>query len=220
MSAETLNLTQPLYDYLQRMSLREHPVLKELRAETRKLNSYVMQISPEQGQFMGLLMELLQAKKTLDIGTYTGYSALAVALALPTDGKVIACDLDTETAKIANHFWQQAGVLDKIDLRLAPAENTLDALIANGEAGTFDFSFIDADKRNYDTYYEKSLILLRQGGVIAVDNVLWSGNVANIHNNEPNTVAIRELNQKLLRDERVTLSMLPIGDGLTLARKR
>lgn len=220
MSTETLNLTRPLYEYLQRMSLREHPILKELRAETHKLSSYVMQISPEQGQFMGLLIELLQAKKTLDIGTFTGYSALAVALALPADGHVIACDLDKQTTDVAKHFWAKANVSHKIDLHLAPATDTLDTLLANGAAGTFDFSFIDADKRNYDAYYEKSLLLVRQGGLIAIDNVLWSGRVADSGDDEPNTRAIRELNQKLLHDERVTLSMLSIGDGLTLARKR
>lgn len=220
MSTETLNLTPTVYHYFQDISLREHSVLNELRAETRKLNSFAMQISPEQGQFMGLLIELLGAKKTLDIGTYTGYSALAVALALPADGQVIACDLNTDTSKMAKHFWEKAGVAQKIDLRLAPAIDTLNDLLAKGEGNTFDFSFIDADKRNYADYYEKSLLLLRQGGLIAIDNVLWSGRVADVNDHDPDTSAIRELNAKLLHDKRVTLSMLPIGDGLTLARKR
>lgn len=220
MSAETLNLTPSVYQYLQTLSLRESDVLKALRVETRKLSSFNMQISPEQGQFMGLLIELLGAKKTLDIGTYTGYSALAVALALPADGKVIACDLNPETAKVANHFWDAAGVSNKIELRLAPALDTLDALLEEGAAGTFDFSFIDADKRGYAGYYEKSLLLLRKGGLIAIDNVLWSGKVADPSDTDRDTQAIRDLNTALLTDSRVTLSMLPIGDGLTLARKR
>lgn len=220
MSVETLNLTPHLYHYFQDISLREHSVLRELRTETSKLSSFRMQISPEQGQFMGLLIELLNAKKTLDIGTYTGYSALAVALSLPNDGKVIACDLNNDTSQIAKRFWEKAGVSQKIELRLAPALQTLDDLIARGESNTFDFSFIDADKRNYAEYYERSLVLLRKGGLVAIDNVLWSGRVANTDDHDPDTSAIRDLNAQLLQDARITLSMLPIGDGLTLARKR
>lgn len=220
MSEATINLTPDVYQYFHAVSLREPAILKKLRDETKKLSMHVMQISPEQGQLMGLLIELLGAKKTLDIGTFTGYSALAVALSLPKDGKVIACDVSTEWTDIAKSFWAEAGVANKIELCIAPALETLQSLIDQGEAGTFDFSFIDADKANYADYYEKSLILLRQGGLIAIDNVLWSGRVADPTNQDNNTVAIRALNEKLLHDERVTLSMIPIGDGLTLARKR
>lgn len=220
MSDSTLNLTPSVYSYLLNNSLREPEVLSQLRAETHKLPFSQMQISPEQGQFMTLLIELLQAKKTLDIGTFTGYSALIVALALPVDGKVIACDTSTEWTNIAKQYWTKAKVAHKIDLHLAPAAQTLDKLIANGEENSFDFAFIDADKENYLTYYEKALTLLRPGGLIAVDNVLWSGSVADLNDQTPDTVAIRKVNTKIHHDDRVTMSMLPIGDGLTLVRKR
>lgn len=220
MSTKTLNLTPGLYEYLLSTSLREQPVLQALREETYRSTDFNMQISPEQGQFMALLMELLGARKTLDIGTFTGYSALAVALALPMDGKVIACDVNAEWTAIAKQFWQKAGMADKIELRLAPALETLQGLLDQGEASTFDFAFIDADKANYAEYYEKALQLLRRGGLIAIDNVLWGGDVANPTVNDASTRAIRALNKKLLLDERVTISLLPIGDGLTLARKR
>lgn len=169
---------------------------------------------------MGLLIQMLGAKKTLDIGTFTGYSALAVALALPQDGKVIACDINVEWTALAKQFWALAGVAQKIDLRLAPALDTLQALLDNGEAGTFDFAFIDADKNNYINYYEAAVKLLRPGGLIAVDNVLWDGEVVNPSNQDKTTNSIRDLNQHIFNDKRVTISMLPIGDGLTLARKR
>jgi predicted O-methyltransferase YrrM len=220
MSAETLNLKPNLYHYLQKMSLREPELLRELRAQTHELSAYRMQISPEQGQFMGLLIELLDARKTLDIGTFTGYSALAVAMALPSDGKVIACDLDVDWTRIAQAFWERAGVADKIELHLAPAADTLQQLLDQGEGETFDFAFIDADKLNYEDYYEKSLALLRPGGLVAIDNVLWGGAVADSTVNDESTQAIRALNEKIVADQRVTISMLPIGDGLTLARKR
>ncbi len=220
MSAETLNLTPELYTYLQKNSLREPEVLKNLRRETRKKSNHVMQISPEQGQFMAMLVDLLGAKKTVDIGTFTGYSALAVALALPADGKVITCDISAEAPSIGKTFWSMAGVSEKIDLQIGEATKTLKKLINEGQAGTFDFSFIDADKLNYPTYYELSLSLLRRGGLIAIDNVLWGGAVADLDNQEADTKSIRSLNEFILKDERVTISMLPIGDGLTLARKR
>ena len=178
MSFQTLNLTPQLYDYLQKVSLRESSVLKKLREKTAQLPTYKMQISPEQGQLMALLVELLNAKKTLEIGTYTGYSALVVALALPQDGKVVACDISEEWTNIAKQFWHEATVQNKIQLCLAPALDTLQQLLDEGEAETFDFAFIDADKANYDAYYENSLQLLRRGGLIAIDNVLWSGAVA------------------------------------------
>lgn len=220
MSVTTINLTPELYAYLQRVSLHEALVLKKLREATHKLKMYQMQISPEQGQFMALLIELLGAKKTIDIGTFTGYSALVVAMALPKEGKVIACDVDVEHTNIAKQYWQEAGMANKIELRLAPALQTLEGLITSGESGTFDFIFIDADKANYLAYYENSLVLLRQGGLIAVDNVLWDGRVADENNQEASTMAIRQLNMHLHQDNRVTISMLPIGDGLTLVRKR
>lgn len=179
-----------------------------------------MQISPEQGQFMGLLIELMGATKTLEIGVFTGYSVLSVALALPANGKVVACDINVEWTKIAQKYWKLAGMSDKIDLRLAPALETLDALLENGEGETFDFAFIDADKANYMHYYKKSLELVRPGGLIAIDNTLWSGKVADPSIQDRDTNIIRELNAKLLADERITLSLLPIGDGLSLARKR
>jgi predicted O-methyltransferase YrrM len=220
MSDNTINLTPLLYDYLQNNSLRESEVQQLLREQTHKMSMAQMQISPEQGQFMSLLIELLGARKTLDIGVFTGYSALSVALALPADGKVIACDINVEWTRTARLFWEKAGVANKIDLRLAPALETLQTLLEQGEAGTYDFAFIDADKVNYPAYYELSFNLIRPGGVIAIDNVLFGGKVADEQVTDVNTAAIRALNTKLLNDERVSLSMLPVGDGLTLARKR
>lgn len=220
MSDVTINFTPELYQYFKRNSLREPEVLAKLREQTHKMSMSQMQISPEQGQFMGLLIELIAARKTLEIGVFTGYSTLAVALALPVDGKVVACDINVEWTKIAQKYWQIAGVSEKIDLRLAPALETLDVLLGKGEGGSFDFAFIDADKANYIHYYEKALQLIRPGGLIAIDNTLWGGKVANAAVQDKDTVMIRELNAKLVNDERVTLSMLPIGDGLSLARKR
>lgn len=220
MSAQTIGLDQPLYDYLLSNSVREPEILWKLRQETANHPRALMQISPEQGQFMGLLVQLLGAKKTIEIGVFTGYSSLSVALALPADGKIIACDVSEEFTAIARRYWQEAGVADKIDLRLAPGLVTLDRLLAEGQAGTFDFAFIDADKENYDGYYEQALKLIRPGGLIAIDNVLWSGRVADSQIQDESTQAIRALNQKLYNDERVTLSLVPIGDGLTLALKR
>ena len=178
-----------------------------------------MQIAPEQGQFMALLVQLMGAKKCIEIGVFTGYSSLCVALALPPDGKITACDTSEKWTQIARHYWQEAGVAQKIELRLAPALKTLDALLAENQAGTFDFAFIDADKENYLAYYERCLKLLRHGGLIAIDNTLWSGRVAEPDNREADTVAIREFNSKLHHDQRVALSLLPIADGLTLALK-
>jgi len=222
MSDTTLNLTPPLYTWLKTHSLREPELLKQLRYETHSRFSdfFPMQISAEQGQFMRLLIELLDAKKTLDIGTFTGYSALSVALSLPKDGTVIACDLSEEWTDLARQFWKKAGVEDKIHLHLAPASDTLDKLLQAGQANTFDFAFIDADKENYSLYYEKSLSLLRKGGLIAIDNVLWGGRVADPAVSDRDTVAIRKLDMAIHNDDRVTISLLPIGDGLMLARKR
>jgi caffeoyl-CoA O-methyltransferase len=220
MSKRTIGLDEQLYSYLLSVSLREPEILRKLRQETANHPSGTMQISPEQGQFMKLLIQLIGAKKTLEVGVFTGYSSLSVALALPADGKIIACDVSEEFTTIARRYWQEAGVTDKIDLRLAPALETLDNLLASGQAETFDFAFIDADKDNYDRYYERSLQLIRPGGLIAIDNVLWSGRVADSQIQDESTQAIRALNQKLRDDERVTLSLIPIGDGLTLALKR
>lgn len=220
MSDVTLNLTPEIYSYLKNYSLREPEVLQKLRNETHKIAMGHMQISPEQGQLMGLLVEILNAEKTLDIGTFTGYSALVVALALPKNGKVITCDINDEWTNIAKRYWKMAEMERKIELKLAPALQTLDNLLNEGQEGTFDFAFIDADKKNYSLYYEKSLTLLRKGGLVAIDNTLWSGKVADHSINDSQTNFIRELNAKIHADEQVTISMLPIGDGLTLARKR
>jgi predicted O-methyltransferase YrrM len=220
LASRTINLDERLYEYLIAHSVRDLPVLAELRAETAKMPMAIMQISPEQGQFMGLLVELIGARRTIEVGTFTGYSALAVALALPANGQVIACDVSEEFTSVGRRYWAKAGVANKIDLRLAPATETLDKLLAAGEAGRFDFAFIDADKKNYVGYFERCLKLLRTGGLIAVDNVLWGGEVANPTVDDEDTRAIRVLNDQLKTDQRVSLSMVPIGDGLTLCRKR
>lgn len=220
MSSDMIQLTDSLHAYLRSVSLREPAILARLRAETRALPLGMMQISPEQGQLMGLLVELAGAQTYLEIGTFTGYSALAVALALPPGGKVTACDVSRDWTDIARRYWKEAGVADRIDLRLGPALDTLDRLLAGGAAGGYDFAFIDADKENYDGYYERVLKLLKPGGLVAIDNVLWSGKVADSATTDKDTAALRALNKKLHTDQRVTLSMLPVGDGLTLARKR
>jgi caffeoyl-CoA O-methyltransferase len=220
MSSQPTPVSGKLHDYLLSVSLREPDALRELREETARMPQAQMQIAPEQGAFMMLLTELLGANKYLEIGVFTGYSALAVALAMPPAGRVTACDVSEEFTSVARRYWQRAGVADKIDLRLAPALETLDKLLAEGRAGTYDFAFIDADKTNYDSYYECALQLLRTGGLVAFDNVLWSGRVADADAQDADTVALRALNAKLHADPRVTLAMLPLADGLTLARKR
>jgi predicted O-methyltransferase YrrM len=219
MTNQTLGLPRSLYDYLLSVSLREADSLAQLRQANTYYPMGRMQIAPEQGQFMALLIKLLNAKKTLEIGVFTGYSTLVVALALPPDGKVIACDVSEESTTIARHYWQKAEVAHKIDLRLAPAQETLQKLLETGHSETFDFAFIDADKSNYDHYYEQALQLVRPGGVIAIDNVLWSGRVADPTVQDNRTNRIRALNHKLHQDTRITLSLVPIGDGLTLALK-
>lgn len=220
MARRTLTLDDTLYDYLLAHTLREHPAQVALREATAAHRFAGMQISPEQGQLMALLVRLLGATRTLEIGVFTGYSALTVALALPPGGRVLACDISDEYTRIGRPFWTQAGVADRIDLRLAPALTTLDAALAAGEAGTYDFAFIDADKTGYDAYYERCLRLVRAGGLIAIDNVLWGGAVARPADGDADTAALQALNAKLHRDDRVDLVMLPLGDGLTLARKR
>lgn len=213
-------LDPALYSYLLSVSLRDSELLQQLRQETASLPMGQMQVAPDQGQLMALLVQLMGANKALEVGVFTGYSALCVASALPAEGKLVACDVSEEYTAIAQRYWQQAGVSHKIDLRIAPALETLDQLLAEGQANSFDFAFIDADKGNYDRYYERSLQLLRPGGLIVLDNVLWSGQVADPTVQDSRTEKIRELNRKLHQDERVTLSMLAISDGLTLALKR
>ena len=220
MSNRSISLTDSLYEYLLAVSLREPDLLRQLRRETATDPLARMQISPEQGQFMGLLARLMGARRCLEIGVFTGYSSLALALALPDDARIVACDVSEEWTSVARRYWAAAGVAHKIDLRLAPALETMAGLLAAGEAGRFDFAFLDADKENYPSYYELALELLRPGGLLVADNTLWSGRVADPANTEATTEALRRFNEQLHRDERVDLSLVPIGDGLTLARKR
>lgn len=220
MSNKSINLTDTLHQYLLDSSLRESETLKSLRQETAQLPTANMQIAPEQGQFMALLVHLINAKNTIEVGVYTGYSALAVAMALPDNGQILACDISEEYTSVARRYWKQAGVEDKIDLHLSPATKTLQGAIDSGKNSSFDFAFIDADKENYFEYFELCLALLRPGGLIAVDNVLWDGAVVDTQKQDVDTCAIRAFNQQLLSDDRVDISMIPIADGLTLARKR
>lgn len=220
MSSRTLTMTDALYDYLLTVSGPQPELLRRLREETQQLPNAMMQISFEQGQLMALLIRLMRAKRALEVGVFTGYSGLVVAQALPEDGRLVACDVNEEWTSIARRYWQEAGVAHKIDLRLAPAVETLDRLLADGQAGTFDFVFIDADKPNYDAYYERALRLLRPGGLIAIDNTLWAGRVADPSAQDESTQALRALNAKLHQDARILVSVVPIGDGLTLALKR
>ena len=220
MSVATITMTEALYDYLLKTTLREPELLARLRHETAVLPSGGMQISPEQGQLMGLLIELIGARRSLEVGVFTGYSSTVVALALPPEGRLVACDVSAEWTDVARRYWREAGVESKIELHVRPALQTLDALLAAGDAGSFDFAFIDADKPNYDAYYERCLTLLRPGGLVAVDNTLWSGAVSDETDQRESTRAIRALNVKIAADSRVTTSLVPIGDGLYLARKR
>jgi predicted O-methyltransferase YrrM len=220
MSRRTLNLDDTLYEYLLAHSVHEHPAQAALREATRSWPRAGMQISPEQGQLMTFLIRLIGAKRAIEIGVFTGYSALTTALALPADGRLLACDISDADVRLGQPHWQAAGVAAKIELVIAPAHLTLAARLAAGEAGQYDFAFIDADKTGYDRYYELSLALLRAGGLIAIDNVLWSGSVAQPADGDADTEALQALNAKIYRDERVDAAMLPIGDGLTLVRKR
>ena len=220
MTNRSLNLDDALYQYLLDVSLRESPLLKRLREETAQLPIARWQIAPEQGQFMALLVHISGARKILEIGTFTGYSALCMAQAMPADGRLICCDLPGEYNAIAERYWHEAGVAERIDLRLAPALETLSALERGGQSESFDLIFIDADKANYRVYLEHALVLVRQGGLILFDNVLWSGRVLEQSPESADTRAIQALNRGLLRDSRIDLSLLPLGDGLTLCRKR
>jgi caffeoyl-CoA O-methyltransferase len=220
MSRRTIQVDDRIYEYLLRVSVREPAALETLRDETAAHPRAGMQISPEVGQLLQLLVRLTGARRTIEVGVFTGYSSLAIALALPADGRILACDVSDEYTAVARRHWQAAGVTDKIELVIAPALETLDARLRQGEAGCYDFAFIDADKSNYIGYYEKVFELLRPGGLIAVDNTLWGGAVADEADQSTDTVALRRFNEQLRADERVDLSMVPIGDGLTLARRR
>jgi predicted O-methyltransferase YrrM len=219
-SNRTIKIDTRLYEYLVKVSVREPALLARLRAETARMPEHNMQIAPDQGQFMALLVRLIGARRCLEIGTFTGYSSLAVALALPADGRLIACDVSERWTAVARRYWQEAGVAERIELKLQPALKTLDALLADGGAGRFDFAFIDADKVSYADYFERVLSLLRAGGLVAVDNTLWSGKVADPKARDKDTTALKKFNAALHKDERIDLTLVPIGDGLTLARKR
>lgn len=221
MARQNVVFDDRLFDYIRGVSLRQPAILARLREETQRFPRASMLLTPEQGQFLGLLVELMGARRVIEVGTFTGYSALWMALALPEHGRLICCDIDEESAAVAHRFWTEAGIAGRIDLRLAPALETLDSLIAGGGTSTFDLVFIDADKANYPAYYERALTLLRPGGLVAVDNVLWGGEVADPTITGDETVtAIRDFNARLHADSRISLTLVPIGDGLTLARKR
>lgn len=220
MAEKFIHSSDSLYDYILSNSLREPEILAQLRAETAQHPQARMQIAPDQGQFMALLVRLMNAKKALEVGVFTGYSSLSVALALPDEGQLIACDVSEDYTAIARRYWQAAGVAGKIDLRIAPAIETLEHLLATGHQETFDFAFIDADKGNYANYYDRAFQLIRRGGLIAIDNVLWSGRVADPQDQDKITNTIRAFNQKLAQDDRIVLSLVPIADGLTLTLKK
>jgi len=220
MSNASIGLSQELHAYLVKVGVREPDVLRRLRERTAVLPEHGMQIAPEQGALMALLVKVMGARTCREVGTFTGYSSTAVALALPPEGRLVCCDVSREWTDIARETWTEAGVADRVELRLGPAVETLDQLLGEGGEGRFDFAFIDADKPNYDGYVERALRLVRAGGVIAIDNVLWSGRVADASVDDESTVAIRSLNEKLALDERVEVAMVPIGDGLTLLRVR
>ena len=219
-SAKATLLTDRLMDYALSTWLRDSDVKRRLRAETAALPAGTMQIAADQGQLMALLARTVNTRLAVEVGTFTGYSALCVAEVLPADGRLIACDVSAEWTAIGRRYWAEAGVADRIDLRLGPAMTTLDSLLDEGLRGRVDFAFIDADKANYDGYYEQCLALLRPGGLVLLDNVLWSGAVANAQRQDPDTKALRDINRKLQRDDRIDVALLPVGDGVTLARKR
>lgn len=220
MSRDTLTMSGTLLAYIRNVGVREDADLRRLREETAAHPRAQMQISPEQGQFMALLVELVGARKVVEVGTFTGYSAMWMSKAMGANGRIVCLDVNEEFTSIAKKHWAQANISARIDLRLAPAADSMKAMIAAGEAGQYDFAFIDADKTGYDTYYEFALTLLRPGGLITIDNVLWSGAVVDQSDQSADTKALRALNEKISKDARVTMSLVPIGDGLTLARKR
>jgi predicted O-methyltransferase YrrM len=220
MSNVSIGLAPDLHAYLVGHGVREPEILRRLRDETASLPQHNMQIAPEQGAFMALLVRLAGARRAIELGTFTGYSSLAVLLAMPPDGTMVCCDISDEWTSVARRYWAEAGVADRVDLRLAPALETLDALLAGGAAGTFDFAFIDASKRDYPDYHERIVQLLGSGGLAVYDNVLWDGGVIDDSMNDEDTLGVRRLNDRLATDERVVVSMIPVGDGLTLALKR
>jgi O-methyltransferase len=220
MSNASLGLPPNLQAYLVEHGVREPEILKRLRDETSLLPQHNMQIAPEQGALMAMLVGLIDARRCIELGTFTGYSSLAVALALPADGQIVCCDLSEEWTSVARRYWAEAGVADRVELRLGPALETLDELIAGGASGTFDFAFIDASKAEYPDYHERILRLLRQGGLAVYDNVLWEGGVIDESMTDADTVGVRRLNDRLVADERVSISMIPVADGLTLVQKR
>jgi predicted O-methyltransferase YrrM len=213
-------VTPELGEYIRAVSLRDTPLLARLREETSADPNASMQVAPEQGQFLAFLARLTGARRTLEVGVFTGYSSLCVAMALPEDGRIVACDVSEPWTSIARRYWREAGVEHKIDLQLRPALETLRGLIREGHQGTFDFAFIDADKQNYSAYFDCALELVRPGGLIIADNVLWDGSVINPEDQDESTVAIREFNQRLHKDDRVWITLVPIGDGLMLAQKK
>ena len=220
MANQTIGLSDELATYVREVGVREPDVLARLREETATLPRHGMQIAPEEGAFLAMLVALLGARRCVEVGTFTGYSSLAVALALPEDGSLVCCDVSEEWTSMARRAWEQAGVADRIDLRIAPASETLDQLIAAGQQATYDFAFVDADKSGYDGYYEQLLQLVRPGGLIAFDNTLWGGDVLDEDSDDEDTRALRALNVKLSTDDRISLCLLPVADGVTLARKR
>ncbi len=220
MNTRSFFLPDEVQHYIIETTLRDQPVLRELREETAKLPQARMQTGADQVQFLQLLVRLIGAKRCIEVGVFTGYSALGVALALPADGKIVACDVSEDYTSLARPYWERAGVANKIDLQLAPATQTLDRLLGSKGAGTFDFAYIDADKTSYDAYYERCLTLVRSNGVIAIDNVLWGGEVVKADADDEDTIALRKLNAKIGRDDRVDASLLSIGDGLMVVRKR
>jgi predicted O-methyltransferase YrrM len=220
MSTHSIGLKDEVWRYLLDVTVHEAPLLARLRAETAQLAEANMQISPEQGRFMSFLVELLGVKRYLEVGVFTGYSSLSVALALPAEGRIVACDVSDQWTSVARRYWAEAGVADKVELKLGAGVDTLASLVAAGERGRFDLAFFDADKESSLTYYEQAMELVRQGGVIAFDNALWDGRVADPKDKSASTTAIREVNARVCSDPRVSATLVPIGDGLLLARKR
>ena len=220
MSNKTIGISDELAAYVVEVGTREPDVLARLREETAAIPQHGMQIAPEEGAFLAMLVELTGARRCIEIGTFTGYSSTAVALALPEEGQLVCCDVSEEWTSVARKYWDEAGVAGKIDLRVAPAAETLDQLLADGEEAAYDFAFVDADKTGYDAYYERLLRLVRPGGLIAFDNTLWGGKVLDQDTEDEDTRAIQALNTKLAGDERITLCLLPVSDGVTLARRR
>lgn len=220
MSTRTLPLNDHLYSYLQQVSLREPPAFRRCRQETAQLPMSRMQIAPEEGQFINFLVNLMGVERAIEIGSFTGYSSLWIASALPRGGCLVACDINEAWTRQARQYWAEAGVMDRIEMRLAPAQQTLEELLDRDQHKSYDFIFVDADKEMYDSYYESALKLLRPGGIVAIDNVFWNGRVANPAADDPDTRSIRRLNEKIHGDERVDVTVVPIGDGVTLCRKR